>query len=83
MSFNNAVIEFLTTDYDVVSTTAGLAAAVALVFLLVQREGARALGDDATSRRMRSLDVAVHPLALSFAVTVLLRLVLLLPIDGA
>jgi hypothetical protein len=74
-SINQAVIEFLrATNYDAVSTTAGLAAAAALTILLVQREAVRAFGGERAKRWIRGLDIAVLPLLMSFAVIVLLRL---------
>ena len=79
-SINRAVIDFLaSTNYDAVSTTAGLAAAVALVLLLVQREGVRAHGGERAGRWIHGLDLAVLPLLFSFTTIVLLRLLQLLP----
>ena len=82
-SINRAVIDFLTsTDYDVVSTTVGLAAAIALILLLIQREGVRAFGGARAVRWIHGLDLAALPLLLSLAVIVLLRLLQLIPGDG-
>jgi hypothetical protein len=79
-SINQSVVDFLmSTDYDVVSTTAGLAAAAALIVLLVEREAVRAFGGDRAGRWNHGLDIAVLPLLLSFAVIVLLRLLDLVP----
>ena len=61
-SINRAVIDFLSsTHYDAVSTTAGLAAALALVLLLVQRESVRAHGGERARRWIHGLDLAVLP----------------------
>jgi len=79
-SINQSVVDFLmATDYDVVSTTAGLATAAALIVLLVEREVVRAFGGDRAGRWIHGLDIAVLPLLLSFAVIVLLRLLDLVP----
>jgi hypothetical protein len=79
-SINRSVVEFLmATDYDAVSTTAGLAAAAALIVLLVQREAVRAFGGERAARWIHGLDIAVLPLLMSFAVIVLLRLLDLVP----
>ena len=77
-SVNRALVEFLSsTTYDAVSTTVGLAAIVALLVLLVEREAVRAYGG--APRWIHGLDIAVFPLIVSFATVVLLRLVQLLP----
>jgi hypothetical protein len=79
-SINQSVVDFLmATDYDVVSTTAGLAAAAALVVLLVQREAVRAFGGERAGRWIHGLDIAVLPLLMSFAIIVVLRLLDLVP----
>jgi hypothetical protein len=79
-SINEAVVHFLrATDYDVVSTTAGLAAVGALVVLLVQREVVRAFGGERARRWIHGLDIAVLPLVLSLAIIVALRLLDLVP----
>jgi hypothetical protein len=79
-SINQAVIDFLrATDYDAVSTTAGLAAAAALTILLVQREAVRAFGGERAKRWIHGLDTSILPLLMSFAVIVLLRLLDLVP----
>jgi hypothetical protein len=79
-SINEAVVHFLrATDYDLVSTTAGLAAAGALIVLLVQREAVRAFGGERARRWIHGLDIAVLPLLMSLAVIVALRLLDLVP----
>jgi hypothetical protein len=79
-SINRAITDFLTsTDYDAISTTVGLAAVVALLVLLVQREAVRAYWGNNRPRWIHGLDVAVFPLLVSFATIVLLRLLQLLP----
>lgn len=79
-SINQAVIDFLrATDYDAVSTTAGLVAAAALSILLVEREAVRAFGGERARRWIHGLDIAVLPLLMSLAVIVLLRLLDLVP----
>lgn len=67
------------TDYDLVSTTAGLAAAGALVLLLVEREVVRAFGGERARRWIHGLDIAVLPLLMSLVVIVALRLLDLVP----
>lgn len=82
-SINRSLIDFLTsTDYDGISTTVGLAAVVALLVLLVEREAVRAYWGEDRHRWIHGLDVAVFPLLVSFAVIVLLRLLQLLPDSG-
>jgi len=77
---NAAIVEFIrATDYDVVSTSAGLAAAAALILLLVQRELVRAYGGDRGRRWIHGIDIAVLPLLMSLAIIVLLRLLDLVP----
>ena len=79
-SINQSVISFLTgTDYDVISTTVGLAASLALALLLVEREAVRAHGGERARRWIHGLDIAVVPLMVSFVIIVLLRLAQLLP----
>jgi hypothetical protein len=79
-SINDSLIDYLTsTDYDAISTTVGLAAVIALVLLLVEREAVRAYGGDRAPRWIHGLDVAILPLLVSFAMIVLLRLLQLLP----
>ena len=79
-SINASVMDYLLgTDYDAISTTAGLAAVFALTLLLVQREMVRAHGGDRAARWIGGLDVAVLPLIVSFGMIVLLRLLQLLP----
>ena len=79
-SINQSVVDFLrATDYDAVSTTAGLAAATALTILLVQREAVRGFGGERAKRWIRGLDIGALPLLMSFVVTVLLRLLDLVP----
>jgi hypothetical protein len=79
-SINQSVVEFLrATDYDAVSTTAGLAAAAALTILLIEREVVRAFGGERAKRWIHGLDIGALPLLLSFAVIVLLRLLDLVP----
>jgi hypothetical protein len=82
-SINEAIVQFLRgTDYDIVSTTAGLAAATALTVLLVEREAVRAFGGERAKRWIHGLDIAVLPLLLSLAVIVLLRLLDLVPVNA-
>jgi len=79
-SINDSVIEYLLgTNYDAISTTAGLAAVFALTLLLLQREMVRAHGGERAARWIGGLDVAVLPLVVSFGMIVLLRLLQLLP----
>lgn len=79
-SISSSLVDYiLSTDYDVISTTVGLTAVVALVILLVEREMVRAYGGDRARRWIRGLDIAVLPLLVSFATIVLLRLLQLLP----
>jgi len=79
-SINRSLVEYLTsTDYDAISTTVGLAAVVALLVLVIEREAVRAYGGDRARRWIRGLDVAVLPLLVSFATIILLRLLQLLP----
>jgi hypothetical protein len=79
-SINRSVVDFLTaTNYDVVSTTVGLAAVSALVLLLIEREAVRAYGGDRARRWIHGLDIAVLPLLASFGIIILLRLIQLLP----
>lgn len=78
-SINRSIIDYLSsTNYDVVSTTAGLAAVVALLLLLIQREAVRAYGGDRARRWIHGIDIAVLPLLVSFTTIVLLRLLQLL-----
>jgi hypothetical protein len=77
---NQSVVDFLLgTGYDVVSTTVGLAALIALTLLLVEREAVRAYGGGQARRWIHGLDVAVLPLLVAFAIIILLRLLALLP----
>ena len=79
-SINRAVVDFLTaTNYDVVSTTVGLAAVSALILLLIEREAVRAYGGARARRWIHGLDIAVLPLLVSFGIIILLRLIQLLP----
>jgi hypothetical protein len=79
-SINQAIVEFLrANNYDAVSTSAGLAAAAALVILLVQRETVRAWGGDRARRWIHALDIAAFPLLMSLATIVGLRLLDLVP----
>jgi len=79
-TINRSLVDYLiSTDYDAISTTVGLAAVVALLVLLVEREAVRAYGGDRARRWIHGLDVAVLPLLVSFATIILLRLLQLLP----
>jgi hypothetical protein len=79
-SINRSVVDFLvSTDYDAISTTVGLAAVVALVLLLIEREAVRAYGGDRARRWIHGLDIAVLPLLAAFGTIMLLRLIQLLP----
>jgi hypothetical protein len=78
---NHSIVDFLLgTDYDVVSTTVGLAALFALILLLVEREAVRAYGGGQAQRWIHGLDVAVLPLLAAFAIIMVLRVVDLLPV---
>ena len=79
-SINRALIDFLvSTDYDAISTTVGLAAVVALLVLLVEREAVRAYGGDQARRWIHGLDIAALPLLAAFGTIMVLRLIQLLP----
>jgi hypothetical protein len=80
---NRALIDFvMSTNYDAISTTVGLAAVGALIFLLVERELVRAYGGDRAQRWIHGIDVAALPLLASFAMIMLVRLLDLLPGSG-
>jgi hypothetical protein len=80
---NRSVIDLLmSTDYDAISTTVGLAAVAALILLLIQRESVRASGGRQAQRWIHALDIAVLPLLASFAMIILVRLLDLLPGSG-
>lgn len=82
-SMNRALIDFvMSTNYDAISTTVGLAAVAALILLLVERELVRAYGGQRALRWIHGMDIAVLPLLASFAMIMLVRLLDLLPGSG-
>jgi len=69
----------LSTPYDTLSTTVGVAAIVLLLFLLIQKEFIRAYSGPRSKAWMQASNIAILPLSLAFGLIVARRFVEILP----
>jgi hypothetical protein len=68
-------------SYGWISTTFGAIAVLLLVFLLIQKEVLRAIGEARALAWMRAFNIAIVPLLIGFGLIISVRLVILLSRD--